>query len=196
MSRYHDDSTVASNPGKVTLSLEKYEAFRRREPLVRRFTLLLDGAKVRIAEHLQLGDARAAVVVADDPVLVAAYTDELDCVAMLKFPSFVAEQLHLRPGTRLLTINTYAVGLFVARDLQPGPLRYKRYNNFYPIVAEFLSDDADRIARKKDRIKEDEWTRCEDMGCDYLLRSKVKVRNGSPFRSEFVAREIVSQVDR
>ena len=47
-----------------------------------------------LKEQLLHGDSRAAVVVSVDPLLlVAAYTDELDCVALLRFPDseFVEE---------------------------------------------------------------------------------------------------------
>src|SRR5215212_5775735 len=48
--------------------------------------------RARIPEQLVYGDCRAAVVVSTEPLLVAAYTDELDCISLLEFPdSFVKE---------------------------------------------------------------------------------------------------------
>src|SRR5581483_10306990 len=44
-----------------------------------------------LAGHLLRGDARAAVVVSSEPLLVAAYSDELDAVAVLRFPAGLAE---------------------------------------------------------------------------------------------------------
>ena len=38
---------------------------------------------------------RAAVVIAVKPLLIAAYTDELDCIAMLHFPEELAAEYAL-----------------------------------------------------------------------------------------------------
>jgi len=93
----------ASDPGELWLSHEKlwrfhpelYPGRHRPEP---------DG-KYRVAaveQHLYHGDTRAAIVLSTEPLLVAAYTDELDCVAVLKFPSDLAGEYQLKEGSRLL----------------------------------------------------------------------------------------------
>ena len=63
----------------------------------------------RIAEHLEHGDSRAAIVVSTYPaLLIAAYTDELACVAMLRLPKEpLVSKYSLLRGSRLLTVNTY-----------------------------------------------------------------------------------------
>jgi len=55
---------------------------------IHNFFLWTSDAKIEaISNHLKMGDSRAAVVISIHPKLViAAYTDELDCVAMLQFP--------------------------------------------------------------------------------------------------------------
>ena len=40
-------------------------------------------------------------------ILIAAYTDELDCVAMLEFPKEPLREYSLSVGSRLLTVNVY-----------------------------------------------------------------------------------------
>ena len=51
------------------------------------FFTILEAEMDSIAEHLIFGDSRAAVVISIYPkLIVAAYSDELDCVAMLLFP--------------------------------------------------------------------------------------------------------------
>src|SRR5688572_27161776 len=114
MSKYHDDRTYASDPGRLTLSRRR---FRRLEPAARGlrgwlWRRLWGGAVLEemLNEHLLLGDSRAACVISMDPLLVVAYTDELDCVAMLSFPSWLIEEHRLRLGSRLLTVNTYFYG--------------------------------------------------------------------------------------
>jgi hypothetical protein len=64
----------------------------------------VEGTLESVATHLDRGDARAALVAAITPdVLVAAYTDELDCVAMLRFPQELVDIYDLEVGTRLIT---------------------------------------------------------------------------------------------
>src|SRR5258708_34960921 len=94
-----------------------------------------------VDEHLRLGDSRAAVAVRGSPMLVAAYTDELDCVAVLEFPSKFVKRFALEQGSRLLTVNTYTALPSVAPDLFAGSGSLDRWQNFYPLIAEFLSDD-------------------------------------------------------
>jgi Fe-S cluster assembly iron-binding protein IscA len=134
-------------------------------------------------EHLQLGDSRAACVILTDPLLVAAYTDELDCVALLKFSAGLVAEHNLKSGDRLLTVNTYSRDQQIAPDLQAGPLQSGRYSNFYPVIAEFVSDDVMRITERKAEIGEDEWARCETMGRESLRKGPDGWRNGSPLWS-------------
>jgi hypothetical protein len=103
---------AASDPALVRLSHDK---LRRLHPslyglrgLVRatlEYNLrgVFGYSRLRLREWVYHGDSRAAVVVSDLPLIVAAYTDELDCVALLRFP----DEYGLRVGARLLTANTY-----------------------------------------------------------------------------------------
>lgn len=78
MSRYHNDDSQASDPGGIRLSLAH---FHRLEPMaqgVRGWFWRSMGGGIQFAEmldeHLQLGDSRAACVIAVEPLLVAAST--------------------------------------------------------------------------------------------------------------------------
>src|SRR5262249_15214702 len=152
VSRFHDDRTAASDPGRIRLSRER---FRRLEPLsarlpsefARRFASR-EQFEEMLDEHLQVGDSRAACVMSVEPLAVAAYTDELDCVVLLRFPAWLVEEHALETGDRLLTVNTSSRGQRVVPDLVPGPRRFRRYVNFYPVIAEFFSDDLRRIAER------------------------------------------------
>ena len=64
--------------------------------------------QVRIPEHLMRGDSRAALVLSTFPLLVAAYTDELDCVAVVELPQQVRSFLSVGVGDRLVTVDLYA----------------------------------------------------------------------------------------
>ena len=187
MSRYHDDRTSASNPGGVRLSRSRLHRIWPLAPgLIGRLSRFRGSSRQfeeMLDEHLRYGDARAAVVMSIDPLLVAAYSDDLDCVAMLQFPTSLAAMHGLSVGSRLLTINTYHPGHEVAQDLRPGPARSDMWVNVYPVIAEFLSDELQRIESKKHDIDEVEWERCLMLGTQYLSSPPVRVRDGSPYLS-------------
>jgi hypothetical protein len=131
---------------------------------------------------MSFGDSRAAVVVSSDPLLVAAYTDELDCVAILRFvPGPPIPDLPV--GSRLLTVNTYKRGTRLDSDLFPGPLRLDRWVGFYPIIADFICADQDLIDRRKAGIDEQEWERTLRFGMEYLSAHSRASRDGSPGKS-------------
>jgi hypothetical protein len=187
MSKYHDNRTAASDPGGLRLSID---LLRQIEPA---FGELLgpaldrsrDAAELveRLDEHLRLGDTRAACCVSVEPLLVAAYSDELDCVALLSFPGWLADRFGLLPGFRLLTVNTYMDEANLAPDLVAGPRQLGRYTNFYPVIADFVSEDTERIDQRKATISEEEWRRCDELGEDYVRDSPGQWRNGSPLYS-------------
>lgn len=183
MSKYHDDSTAASNPGCARLSDAKLREIEPSlfEPRTFKCGPLCEvdhpaaEMRERIAEHLELGDSRAAVVVSTRPLVVAAYSDDLDAAALLWFPPTFVSKYQLAVGSRLLTVNTYGDvrgdgGVpFYAVDLVPGPQR-RAWSNFSPLIADFLSDDLDRIEARKRSIDEAEWQRLRVLA-DQRVRS-------------------------
>jgi hypothetical protein len=138
----------ASDPGGLGCSEEKLaeiapEFFAGASGFIRRLKERLGleaDLRRQITGHLRDGDSRAAVVVQTGPLLVAAYSDETDGVAILGFPDGFAERYGLREGARLLTINTYYRFDEPAADLIFGPEASGHWNGFYPIVAEFVSE--------------------------------------------------------
>jgi hypothetical protein len=135
----------------------------------------------RHQEHLLCGDSRAAMVVSINPLLIAAYTDEFDCIAMLKFANKLVREYNLKVFDRLLTINLYMPEGTFAEDLKHGPASYHRYFNFTPFIAEFLSDDLNQIELRKTQILEAEWERTKYLAEEYIAKNgKSKVRDGSP----------------
>lgn len=185
-----NDNTEASYPGGLRLSprklaildpelvpeLAKWRLFRRRKTL----TSELAFWRTHCEEHLVHGDTRAALVMSLNPLLVAAYTDEMDCVAMIKFPVQFVQQYRLEVGTRMVTVNTYSTGKHPVRDLENGPEASFLYNNFAPYIAEFYSDDFDKIEARKQSIDEAEWRRTLEMGRRYLRDKPGRYRGGGP----------------
>jgi Fe-S cluster assembly iron-binding protein IscA len=183
----------ASDPGGVVLSPSKLqrlqpELFARTGGFFRR--LLGSGRDSgleeycdSLSEHLQQGDSRAAVVVSLAPLVVAAYTDELDCVALLRFPEDLVAEYGLQVGSRLLTVNRYFQGGERPGDLVPGPRDTRQYTNYIPIIADFLATDRARVERRKAAIGEDEWERAAEMGRALLGRG-VTPRDGRPLHCD------------
>ncbi len=137
--------------------------------------------KRMIREQLQVGDSRAAVVMKISPLLVTAYTDELDCIAMLRFDDSLVAEFGLKPGTRLLTVNTYRHdGGEYDSDLSPGPNALGQWFAFSPMIADFLTDDADRLSARKAQIQESEWERTAELGEAYLAAKPGQYRDGRP----------------
>jgi hypothetical protein len=192
-------SSRASNPGCLQLSQVRVkqllpELFMSSwNPMVWLDRLVGSQATLlfQMNDHLQNGDSRAAIVLSSAPLLVAAYTDELDCIALLRFPDELAQEYGLQPRARLLTVNRYALGESLAPDLENGPLSFKRFVNYHPIVADFVSDDIDGLRERKRAIREDEWTRTWILGQRYLEKHGPAARDGRPFMSLRPA-EIVS----
>jgi hypothetical protein len=186
-----DDNTAASDPGRIRLSHEKLRRFHPElyQPrgigrLFNRLSPQQEFWLVHKEEHLLHGDSRAALVVSLAPLLIAAYTDELDCVALLRFDSALAAEYNLNAGDRLLTVNLYARGTVPVSDLENGPASYHRYSNFAPMIAEFVSDDITRIELRKSEIEEAEWQRTRELAEAYLKKNGPRARDGRPLHSE------------
>lgn len=181
--------TLASDPGGLSLS---YRKLNRLDPsfcpalgVMRMIRARLNPKFARVlmhcVEHMLHGDSRAAVVIQTSPrLLVAAYTDELDCVVALEFPVGYVQEYGLSQGSRLLTINTYGRSKKAMPDLQSGPDASDRYTNFAPYIAEFLSEDRAQIDAHKGRISEAEWERARQLGDEYLVLFPGTARDGRP----------------
>lgn len=188
-----DNQSVASSSGGVFPSREKLKFLQpelysptlwflhllkhpvAQNPVARSFW------HTRIPEQLAFGDSRAAVVVSTNPLIIAAYTDELDCVALLRFDQKVCEKYDLKLGTRLITINTYSpLDCGLAPDLEVGPNDLGRWGNFAPFIADFLTDNHNRLQIRKSEIAPHEWQRAEELGTRLLQSSTVLPRDSRP----------------
>jgi hypothetical protein len=136
-------------------------------------------AKDYLQEQLWLGSIQAAVVVSTFPRRVAAYSDELDCVAMLDVPPRLMDFHGLGLGDRLLTVNYYSSGP-KHDDLDFGPGNRCDWNGFIPLVADFVADDRERLAEREAALDERYWRRCEELGQAYLKRRPHDYRSGVP----------------
>ncbi len=178
--RFLNPDSVAENPGGIRLSSKKYKQILK---------LLGDSAvkfphtlslKKRIDEYLCMGDTQPAVVVSVKPFTVAAYSDEMDAVVMLRFPDEFAEKYSLTVGSRLVTSNVYAYGnaFNAARDIFVGKNYLNRYSDFIPMVSLFLSDDEKFIRSRTELFDEELWKTAEHKAEKYLLNHPKLYRNG------------------
>ncbi len=181
-SPYLDPESQATDAGAVTLS-----AARLREIQPELLSENWSNANNRqswiqlITDQLQHGDSRAAVVVNAQQAIVAAYTDELDCVALLKFDPNIAQTRGWKIGTRLLTVNIYVLReKGVASDLTLGPKDTGSHGNFRALIADLLTDDLERVEYRKSQISESEWSRALEMGRQALAKPDLKPRDGRP----------------
>lgn len=185
-----EETAYASDPGKVALSDSKLRVLRPELYGIRgAWKSLLASVgigyseRAYVREHLQLGDSRAAVVLSSNPLLVAAYTDELDCVAVLRFPDGFVPDCDVSEGSRLLTVNSYKDSTQYDPDLILGEHAIKRWSGFIPIVAEFVTEDLARVEARKTQIPEHEWQRAEAMGQEYVRLHPGVARDGRPGKS-------------
>jgi uncharacterized protein (TIGR02996 family) len=182
---FMDDNTAASEPGLIQLSPAKLKRLRPDFFGLRAAFSPDAGAYKRyLAEHLMGGDSRAAIVVSIDPLRIAAYTDELDCIAMLGFDTAFVSDYDLKPGSRLLTVNTYGDRHPMSKDLIPGPGDLKNWGVFHPLIADFLTDDYKRLQVRKDSIAEFEWLRTHQLAREYARARPGVARDGRPIYSQ------------
>lgn len=193
----------ASDPARVTLANDKLRRFHPElfgvrgvvrdvsEWISQRFYAF---TRTRLREWIYHGDSRAAIVVWTDPLLVASYTDEMDCVVMLRFPEELVQEYALRRGSRLLSANSYMLRR-PERPLQPdlidGPRSTYQHALIFPMITDFLSDDLSRIAERKAEISREEWTRTASLADEYLKRPGCTARDGRPLYSGISKGEVI-----
>jgi hypothetical protein len=145
-----------------------------------------------IRQTLAQGDCRAAVVVDAAHSVVASYTGELDCAVLLQFDEAFGLVHGWQNGTRLLSVNAYfGRDKGVAKDLQPGPQDTGRSGNVWPLVADLLTDDHERLRERKRMIVEDEWNRAGQLG-RRLLAEEAAPRDGRPLGSRRPAAHVTA----
>lgn len=91
-------SGQAENQANVKFSYKKYYSFRN--VVNRKFTgrFYSDMQIDYVARALCFGDTQPAVVVSAKPLIIAAYSDEMDAVVMLHFPVELTENTALPPA--------------------------------------------------------------------------------------------------
>ncbi len=168
----------AENQANVKFSYKKYYSFRNK--INKKFSeKFRSDMRINFVQRaLMYGDTQPALVVSVDPLLVAAYSDEMDAVIMLRFPTEFVDIYNLSVGTRLTTSNIYYTELQFAKDIFVGEDYLHNYVDFIPFVQLFIGKHDDKIAAKVKLFSEDVWSKVEGMADDYLRNHPGLYRDG------------------
>ena len=112
--------TQADNQASVKFSYKKYYSFRNKINTKFSGRFYSDMRIDFVMNALFYGDTQPAIVVSVNPLLIAAYSDEMDAVVMLRFPMEFVEKYNLSVGSRLTTSNVYFTGNQFASDIFVG----------------------------------------------------------------------------
>lgn len=178
MGNYVDSNTFAENAGGVKLSEEKFRQMRD-EILKMSFVQKMQYNRnfQRIDDYMTNGDTQPAIVYSVKPLIISAYSDEMDGVVFLEFPDRLAEMYNLHTGMRLVTSNVYNCGFKIAKDINTGAGYLKRYTDFTPIVQLFLTKDEDYVMKRTELFDENVWDRVKQLTEKYS-QSGNKARKG------------------
>ena len=182
-SKYHDNESYALTPGEVAMSRPMLRSFFRELSKEEKVTFLDDYWTNRFEEHLLMGAANAAYVVATEPeFLVSALSTDNDDVLLLSFSKEIVGPHDLKVGDPLLSVNTYALKEELTDpDLVDGENSTGLYGSFYPLIAQFLSEDKNAIRATMLQLPEEEWVRVEELTHRRQEQDRFNVRPGNPF---------------
>ncbi|MDJ1471903.1 hypothetical protein [Xanthocytophaga flava] len=211
---YMDTNTVATNSKPFTLSDRKFRyLFPEYYKPVRKGVLSrifgnsseeyvydvecaknnFNGADHRkyISEVIQFGTIHGAVVIEVNPLRIAAYNSDLDCVVMLEFPAHFVTTYKLQKNQKLITANSFGNADKVQGDLIPGKGNGGYWQRVHPCIVDFLTDDLELLKNVKNSIEDDEWRYIYRLGL-YMHRQFNSVhRDGRPGFSSGTKYEIV-----
>lgn len=183
---YLDPNSYASEPGNIHISDEKWNEVAWLLGLNFFEKLRYNRNRKYIDDYIFRGDSQPAVVMSTSPLIISAYSDEMDAVMLLRFPDVLAEKYGIEPGTRLTTSNTYSMFAdysrvkpeYVADDIIPGKKFSGQYFDFRPIVTIFLSDDMDIIEQHTNHVPEQLWEYVEKLSRRYYESFPDRFRDG------------------
>jgi len=168
----------AENQANVKFSHKKYFSFRNKINTKFSEKFYSDMQIDFVSRALCFGDTQPAVVVSTEPLIIAAYSDEMDGVVMLSFPSEFVEKYDLTVGSRLTTSNVYFTSDQCAKDIFPGEGFSFQYGDFTPIVQLFLGKNDEKIAKKVDLFGEDVWSKVASKAAEYREAHPGLCRDG------------------
>lgn len=185
-----DDRSQASRPGGIPLSDERLRRFHPELYGIRGFFFSLlnkesgvsaKDARSTFRHALSGGDVQPAVVVSVEPLIVAAYSDDLDAVVLLEFEGRLVGEFGLARGQRLVSVNTYFPMQYrhLGPDIEMGPDSTNAWGNVTNYIADFLTEDTEALRQAKQGIRSEEWDKLNER-LSARLTKNIRPRDGSP----------------
>lgn len=183
---YVDPNTVASTPTSMNLSRDKFVHLRDEVLRISPFKKIYYNKQFkRINQYLLNGDTQPAVVVSLDPLIISAYSTDMDAVLLLRFPKELVNMYNLKKGMRLVTTNIYYEGDKVAKDIIPGEEYTHDWVNYVPMIPLFLCDDEAALRQLPEMFDEMLWTKVIRMTEEKSANKKIKCRDGFYYFTKF-----------
>lgn len=173
----------ATIPGELLLSKSKTRKFFVSINSIQNTSLKNSQINLfdKIQDWLYHGDCNPAIVVTTSPVIVAAYSYDIDCVVYLFYSQYYARKYKLAAGMKLLSVNTYGYWKIQQSDIIRGERASGTWNAYRPLIADFLSEDLKIIKSKKESINEEYWERCRVLAKEYPTVFPDTYRLGDPY---------------
>lgn len=172
------NGTYAGAPGRLTISKEKWNDIKRAYNMPFLEILYFNRARKNIQQRLSYGDAQPAIVISENPFIIAAYSDEMDAVVLLRFPAVLAQTNEIKLHDKLISVNCYGKSDKIAHDIFVGEKYAGYWTDFRPLIGDLLSDDTDRLNQHKNNIPYFMWEYVRVLGENYLRDHKDLIRNG------------------
>lgn len=181
MGYYQAFYSEASLPGMLPMSKEKYRQIVKDILKVDAIHLYeVIGNFPFFNENFIYGDTQPAIVVSLSPLVISAYSDELDAVLFLKFPEDLGRTYKLHRGMRLTAANTYPDAKSVPKDIFPGQNYNSQFKDFTPMIHLFFSYDDERALALTSHFDEDVWAYVERLTAE-RENKRCKPRDGFYF---------------
>lgn len=175
-------NSFASNPGKIILSDEKYNTIVNLHKKGLFNSLFSRGKKRTLAIDIFFGDTNPAIVVSLKPLLVAAYSFDLDAVVILTFPDEYVKQYQLEMHSHLISVNVYYTRK-AHMDIYYGKY-YSAWADFGPTIVNFLTDDTNRLKDLVEAMPKCLWVHVQSLAEEYLSKHPRFSRPGFWFIKE------------
>ncbi len=175
-----ENETTETHPGQLMLSKKLWKKNQELSHMTSKEQKISNKYLKRASEYLYLGDIQPGMVVCLDPVLVAVYSDEMDAVVVLKFPQEFKTNYELAMYQKLISVNMYfpyhVTGM--SKDIFPGEKYLGRWSDFYPIIADFITEDYTLLNEHRMHINDSIWNKVQTLGLDYIEKHSDLVRDG------------------
>lgn len=184
---------------ELTISDSKYEMLEpelygyKKAPLT-----IKKGVPANVKKYIktvfQHGICNPAFVYQLNPLIIVAYSYEIDCIIPIQFPKTYQPPVVLKLNQRLLSVNTYGRNNDVIEDdLIEGPESINEWKDFAPHIAELYSDDISLIKEKKAAIEEKYWEKLVILTKEYFevfpKRYRLGINGYTGFRLEYTKPE-------